>query len=89
MQVYREAQDKDSGKVVYCLPSTSVLGPLHGVPLSTQYKSLDAIDQKRLAARRQNTTYCYDFPLVCHPQPYSQILFVPWFGPLSYVPPLV
>ena len=63
-QVYREAQDKDTGKVVYCSPFTSALGPLHGVPLSTQYKSLDAIDQKRLAARRQNTTYCYDFPLV-------------------------
>jgi acetyl-CoA carboxylase/biotin carboxylase 1 len=64
MQVYREAQDQDSGKVVYCSPFTSVRGPLHGIPLSTQYKSLDAIDQKRLAARRQNTTYCYDFPLV-------------------------
>ncbi|KAG0579665.1 hypothetical protein KC19_4G115000 [Ceratodon purpureus] len=64
VQVYREAQDKDSGKVMYCSPSSSVLGPLHGVPLSAQYKSLGAIDQKRLAARRQNTTYCYDFPLV-------------------------
>jgi len=65
MQVYREAQDKDSGKAVYCSPFASVHGPLHGVPLSAQYKSLHAIDQKRLAARRQNTTYCYDFPLVC------------------------
>lgn len=64
VQVYREALDKDSGKPVYCSPLASALGPLHGVPLSTQYKPLAAIDQKRLTARRQNTTYCYDFPLV-------------------------
>ncbi|XP_024374276.1 acetyl-CoA carboxylase 1 [Physcomitrium patens] len=64
VQVYREAQDKDSGKVIYWSPFTPVPAPLHGVPLSAHYKSLDAIAQKRLAARRQNTTYCYDFPLV-------------------------
>jgi acetyl-CoA carboxylase/biotin carboxylase 1 len=64
VQVYREAVDENQGKAVYCSPTSSALGPLHGVPLSTTYKPLDSIDRKRLAARRQNTTYCYDFPLV-------------------------
>jgi acetyl-CoA carboxylase/biotin carboxylase 1 len=64
LQVYREAVDENQGKAVYCSPTSSALGPLHGVPLSTTYKPLDSIDRKRLAARRQNTTYCYDFPLV-------------------------
>lgn len=64
-QVYREAQDVNLGRAVYCSPFSSTPGLLHGVPLSAQYKSLGAIDRKRLAARRQNTTFVYDFPLVC------------------------
>lgn len=64
-QVYREAQDSTVGCAVYCSPFNSSPDLLHGMPLSTQYKALDSVDIKRLAARRQNTTYCYDFPLVC------------------------
>ena len=64
-QVYREAQDSTVGCAVYCSPFSSSPNLLDGVPLSTQYKALDSVDIKRLAARRQNTTYCYDFPLVC------------------------
>lgn len=44
--------------------SVSGLGPLHGVPVNIQYQPLGVLDRKRLSARRSNTTYCYDFPLV-------------------------
>lgn len=47
-------------------------GPLHGMPLTALYQPLGPIDQKRLAARKANTTYCYDFPLVI-PKLYSYI----------------
>lgn len=49
-------------KVVY--HSVSVRGPLHGVPVNAHYQPLGVLDRKRLVARRNNTTYCYDFPLV-------------------------
>jgi hypothetical protein len=32
--------------------------------VNAQYQPLGVLDRKRLVARRSNTTYCYDFPLV-------------------------
>ncbi|CAL9762722.1 unnamed protein product [Musa acuminata subsp. burmannicoides] len=43
--------------------ATHVNGPLLGIPSNSQYQPLGSIDKKRLAARKNNTTYCYDFPL--------------------------
>lgn len=48
--------------VVYHAISTS--GPLHGVPVNTPFQPLKLLDQKRILARKSNTTYCYDFALV-------------------------
>eukprot|EP00803_Ostreobium_quekettii_P003946 evm.model.scf_1945.1 EVM.evm.TU.scf_1945.1 scf_1945:1899-19188(+) len=39
-------------------------GPLDGQPVLQPYGPLDPLEQKRLQARRLNTTYCYDFPRV-------------------------
>lgn len=39
-------------------------GPLSGVPVNAPYAPLEILQQKRLAARRHRTTYCYDFPSV-------------------------
>ena len=39
-------------------------GPLAGVPVMAAYAPLEVLQQKRLAARRHKTTYCYDFPSV-------------------------
>ena len=40
------------------------MGPLHGNPVMAPYAPLEILQQKRLAARRHRTTYCYDFPSV-------------------------
>ncbi|KZV44505.1 Acetyl-CoA carboxylase 1 isoform 1 [Dorcoceras hygrometricum] len=61
VHIYREVEDSSKERVVY--KSTSGHGPLHGNLVNAQYKPLDTIDQKRLLARKSNTTYCYDFPL--------------------------
>jgi acetyl-CoA carboxylase/biotin carboxylase 1 len=37
---------------------------LHGRRLLQPYPALEPLQIKRLAARRHNTTYCYDFPTV-------------------------
>ena len=39
-------------------------GPWEQLPISSPYPPLEALQQKRLAARRHKTTYCYDFPSV-------------------------
>ena len=62
IQIYREMEDAGKAGVVY--NSASVQGPLHGVPVNALYQPLGVLDQKRLLARKSNTTYCYDFPLV-------------------------
>lgn len=62
MQIYRELEDTTKHRVVY--HSISIRGPLHGVEVNAQYQSLGVLDRKRLLARKSNTTYCYDFPLV-------------------------
>lgn len=64
LQIYRELEDTNTHKVVYS--SVTAKGPLHGVPVNEIYRPLGVIDRKRLAARKTNTTYCYDFPLVSH-----------------------
>ncbi|XP_051124639.1 acetyl-CoA carboxylase 1-like [Andrographis paniculata] len=61
VHVYREVEDSSKQSVVY--HSISGQAPLHGLPVNAQYKPLGVLDQKRLLARRSNTTYCYDFPL--------------------------
>ena len=62
IQVYRELEDANQHKIVYS--SISKQGPLHGVPVNAPYQPLGVLDRKRLIARKSNTTYCYDFPLV-------------------------
>ncbi|GAB4839534.1 acetyl-coenzyme-A carboxylase [Ancistrocladus abbreviatus] len=61
VHVYRELEDSSEHRMVY--HSISARGPLHGVPVNAQYQPLATLDRKRLTARRNNTTYCYDFPL--------------------------
>ncbi|KAL1121333.1 hypothetical protein V6Z11_D01G225500 [Gossypium hirsutum] len=61
LHIYRELEDTSKHRVVY--HSLSVRGPLHGVPVNAQYQALGVLDRKRLLARKNNTTYCYDFPL--------------------------
>ncbi|KAM7516793.1 hypothetical protein LguiA_006376 [Lonicera macranthoides] len=61
VHIYREMEDAGKAGVVY--NSASVQGPLHGVPVNALYQPLGVLDQKRLLARKSNTTYCYDFPL--------------------------
>lgn len=62
-QIYREVEDPSTHQFTYH-SATAMAGPLHGVALNEPYKPLDAIDLKRYAARKNETTYCYDFPLV-------------------------
>ncbi|KAH7656259.1 acetyl-CoA carboxylase / biotin carboxylase protein [Dioscorea alata] len=62
VHIYREVDDEKTNEVVYHTVS-SVPGPLHGVPLTAAYQPLGVIDRKRLMARKNNTTYCYDFQL--------------------------
>ncbi|GAB2292893.1 acetyl-coenzyme-A carboxylase [Dionaea muscipula] len=61
VHVYRELEDNSEHRMVY--HSISADGPLHGIPVSAHYQPLGALDRKRLVARRNSTTYCYDFPL--------------------------
>lgn len=49
--VYREVNGTYTGN-----------GSMHGKPLNAPYEPLEFLMTKRIAARRQNTTYCYDFP---------------------------
>ncbi|KAL6574183.1 acetyl-coenzyme-A carboxylase [Orobanche hederae] len=60
VHVYREVEDS-SKVIVY--NSACGQAPLHGLPVSAQYKPLCVLDQKRSLARKICTTYCYDFPL--------------------------
>lgn len=43
---------------------TDEAGSLSGTPIMAHYPPLEGLQQKRLAARRHKTTYCYDFPSV-------------------------
>jgi hypothetical protein len=46
------------------VPATADAAPLAGAPVLAPYPPLEPLQQKRLAARRHNVTYCYDFPAV-------------------------
>ncbi|OIT39824.1 PREDICTED: acetyl-CoA carboxylase 1-like [Nicotiana attenuata] len=61
VHIYREVENVSEQRAVY--HSASGDGPLHGVPVTAPYPPLGVLDQKRLLARKSNTTYCYDFPL--------------------------
>ncbi|GLU16226.1 hypothetical protein SLE2022_326700 [Rubroshorea leprosula] len=61
VHIYRELDDTSKHRVVY--HSITTKGPLHGMPVNAYYQPLGALDRKRLLARKNNTTYCYDFPL--------------------------
>nr|ASZ00206.1 acetyl-CoA carboxylase 2 [Geranium incanum] len=61
VDVYREIEDTKAHKMIY--HSISADSPLHGVPITERHQSLGVLDQKRRVARRNHTTYCYDFPL--------------------------
>ncbi|KAA8538039.1 hypothetical protein F0562_027381 [Nyssa sinensis] len=61
VNIYRELEDTSKHGVIY--HSSSVTGPLHGVPVNEHYRPLGVLDWKRLLSRKSNTTYCYDFPL--------------------------
>jgi len=52
------------GVPIYAAAPGGPGGPLAGTPLLTGYPALAGLQQKRLAARRHRTTYCYDFPSV-------------------------
>nr|BBG67099.1 acetyl-CoA carboxylase [Gnetum ula] len=62
VHIYKEAEDANKQEFVY--QSCSSPGPLDGVPVAAWYQSLGVVDRKRLIARRNSTTYCYDFPLI-------------------------
>ncbi|XP_024517260.1 acetyl-CoA carboxylase 1 isoform X1 [Selaginella moellendorffii] len=64
VEIYREVRDPLTKQTVYSSPFPGCEGPLHGVPLSKQCKPLEALDSRRLLARKNGTTFCYDFPLV-------------------------
>ncbi|MCE3050605.1 Acetyl-CoA Carboxylase [Datura stramonium] len=59
--IFIEVEDTGEQRVVY--HSAIGNGPLNGMPVTAPYPPLAVLDQKRLLARKSNTTYCYDFPL--------------------------
>jgi len=61
VNIYREVETSGRNSLIY--HSITKKGPLHGTQINDQYKPLGYLDRQRLAARRSNTTYCYDFPL--------------------------
>lgn len=76
VDVYREGMADGIDRPAEVLPSRGPvyvsqdaagdgrLGPLHATPVLAPYLPLERLQQKRLAARRHKTTYCYDFPAV-------------------------
>lgn len=65
MHVYRETHTA-AGVTLFgsCHDTSAAPGPLHGTPILAPYSPLLPLQQRRLAARRHATTYCYDFPAV-------------------------
>lgn len=65
VQIYQEAMQ--NGTKVYLskhTPHSSTRGAYDGTPVLAAYPPLEQLQQKRLAARRHNTTFVYDFPSV-------------------------
>ena len=63
MSIYRESTAKPLAYASVHAKSEQK-GPMHGTPVMEVYAPLEMLQQKRLAARRHKTTYCYDFPSV-------------------------
>lgn len=63
MAVYRESSD-ELPVYISVHSKSEAPGLLAGVPLAAAYPPLEPTQQRRLAARRHKTTYCYDFPSV-------------------------
>lgn len=66
VDIYREkvAADKEMVYAGKDLVGDGRCGALDCTPLNAPYPRLEPLQQKRLAARRHKTTYCYDFPAV-------------------------
>ncbi|KAL2653562.1 hypothetical protein R1flu_021690 [Riccia fluitans] len=64
VQVYKEVKNAVLGVVVYHSARATSHGSFHGKPIATPHKPLDVVERRRLVARKNNTTYCFDFPLV-------------------------
>lgn len=79
VDIYREVEDPNIHQLFY-RSATPTAGPLDGVALHEPYKPLDAIDLKRYAARKNETTYCYDFPLA-----FETALKKSWKSSISHV----
>ena len=62
--IYRESTEGGPCEYVSKHAKSEGAGPLAGTPLLAPYAPLEGLQQKRLAARRHKTTYCYDFPSV-------------------------
>ncbi|PRW58200.1 acetyl- carboxylase 1-like isoform A [Chlorella sorokiniana] len=67
VEVYREVVGQDA-RIVYSsrhnIGDGGKCGPSDGEPVLAPYLPLEPLQQKRLAARRHKTTYCFDFPAV-------------------------
>ncbi|KAL4859471.1 Acetyl-CoA carboxylase 1 [Chlorella vulgaris] len=65
VEVYREVAGEQGG-LFYASKHVGEgkCGPSHGQAVLAPYSPLESLQQKRLAARRHRTTYCYDFPAV-------------------------
>lgn len=61
--IYRESDAPQPVYEAVCGKSEAP-GSLSGRPVIAAYAPLEIPQQKRLAARRHRTTYCYDFPSV-------------------------
>jgi acetyl-CoA carboxylase/biotin carboxylase 1 len=61
IHLYKEVNDPNSGLIKFESFGTK-LGPLHGYPVSTPYKTKNYLQQKRFQAQSNGTTYVYDFP---------------------------
>jgi acetyl-CoA carboxylase/biotin carboxylase 1 len=73
VDLYREQPSADGSGLVYISKDSFALGrtstasnvsSLDGTSIYAPYPPLERLQQKRLAARRHKTTYCYDFPAV-------------------------
>lgn len=67
VQIYREKVLSSGEGPVYELAHPlhgQESDPLNGKSINAPYPLLEKLQQKRLAARRHKTTYCYDFPSV-------------------------
>ncbi|EFC36537.1 predicted protein [Naegleria gruberi] len=61
LDVYREEKDQTTGRTVY----KTVVGekkPLEGLDVNIPHPILQAVDQKRVLAHNNDTSYVYDFP---------------------------